>query len=715
MLGPEDKVIELKDFNGIWARGNSDEVPQDHLIDCLNMALSSKGKATTRPPINSAMSIDSYPVVRMFQSSILPQPASQLTVDQLAWIFMDNASNLYLGSSGSPLINISGMTDFAGLNMFNRTFIAPSNGRFGYVGSLLYIFYNYLGTNLIRPAAGLPPIGSAMGVTNSGTPGNNTPGEHAFAVLYVTDTGYQTAPGPQNVFATFTLSAVNNATQIVTGNDHGLVTGQSVYFAGFGGSLAAINGVWIVNVINDTTFTIALNSSALSGGFGSIHGLFSPSGINSNGNTFNLTGIPTGPSYVVQRQIIVTQAGGTEFFFIANGLINDNTTTTFNNLDFFDTDLVISADAQFDLMWQIPAGTGLCKYNGRLVITGAYGYGGTALISQESQPEAVSSVVGYVTASIENDGNNLVSCWILRDILYLGRQVGFYYTQDNGGDPSTWPVNIADATVGSYQNGLCSFTTTQSGSSDTGDIILLAAREGLYIFDGTVRRPELSFKIQDLWSQIPVANGVGGQNYVQVCQSVWTHQIFIAYPSTPSSVYPDALLVGDYDPIPGVLDPLGIRWSRFSFAFPPTCIKTGSNLYVATINATGHLYILDPTQVNDFGSVAINNYLQTYLATPMPGWVNFFKAFRLRINATGTVTVSLFGEDGVLTATVPATGNIINILASMTQPSGKEFLQLINFVNEKMSLKIGTNALNANFNLNRLEIFSVPRWQVRPG
>ena len=263
---------------------------------------------------------------------------------------------------------------------------------------------------------------------------------------------------------------------------------------------------------------------------------------------------------------------------------------------------------------------------------------------------------------------------------------------------------------------MCGFTTTQSGASDTGDILLISAREGIYIFDGTVRRPELTFKIQDIWSKIPVAVSTGGFNNVQVTQSVWTHQLFIAYPSTATSQYADALLVGDYDPIPGVLDPIGIRWSRYVFPITPTAIKTGDNLYIASVQSNpGYLFKISPTTVNDYASTAINNYLTTFLATAMPGWVNFFKAFRLRINATGTVTVSLYGEDNVLTENTPTVGYLLNTLASMTPPAGKEFLQLINFVNEKMSMKIGTNAVGANMNLNRIEIFCLPRWQVRPG
>jgi hypothetical protein len=722
MIGPEDKVIELKEFNGIWARGNPDEVPQDHLVDCLNMALVAKSKCITRNGLDEffAVGTPNGHIINFFQSSVLPQPASTVTVDVLNWLFLHENGNIYLNASSVALLAIAAGGDFTCINMFNRTFISPNFGRLGYFGGWLQIFYSYNGSFLVRNAAGAAPRESAasFAAANTGVVGNTPVGVHQYAIAYQTDTGFQTPPGPK-LKLTISGPSNSNPCDIPTTVPHGLITGDSVEIQGFTGAWSPANNFWVVgNVLSPYVFQIALDTTAFGAATGApiVYGIFTPAILTADGiHGVALTNIPTGPSFIVQRIILATQAGGTEFFFIPNGNIYDNSTTTFD-VDFYDTDLVISADYLFDLMEVIPGGTGLCKYNGRLVIVGGFFYDQTALISNVSDPESVSSVSGYVSVPIENDGNSLIACAILRDILYLFRQVGFWNTQDNGGDPSTWPVNVTDLTVGSYQKGLCGFTTTQTGASDTGDILLITAREGIYIFDGTVRRPELTFKIQDIWNTIPVAVSAGGQNNVQVSQSVWTHQIFIAYPSTSGSAYADALLVGDYDPIPGVLDPIGIRWSRFSFPVSPTAIKTGDNLYVGSITTNpGYLFKINPSLINDYGSNAIQNYLISYLAFATPGWVHNFKAFRLRINANGTVTVNLYGEDNVLTASAPAAGVILNTLAGMTSPAGKEFLQLINFVNEKMSIKIGTNAINANININRIEITCIPRWQVRPG
>jgi len=725
MALPEDKVIELTQFNGIWARGNPDEVPQDHMIDCQNFALVSKGKCITRNGLNSFQAVVSANghVTTFFESTILPAPIATDSVTAFNWLYLDDTGTLY-STTGGSLTALGAGADFTSLNMFNRTFVSPYFGRMGSKQGYLQIYYNYNNTFILRRAAGPAPRedSAIFAAANTGTTGNTPIGVHQYAVIYQTDTGFLTSPGPKlKQTGPFTVTPGNPtiiASATAIGEAPDLITGNSIEIRGATGAWLAINDFWNVTVLNPFQISIPLDSSGFGAFTGALifYGIFTPASLNADGvHTVQLTNIPTGPSYVVQRQIIATQAGGTEFFFIPNGTIYDNTTTTFD-VDFFDTDLVISADYLFDLMEVIPGGTGLCQYNGRLVIAGAFFYSQTALLSDVSNPESVNSVSDFVPIPIENDGNNLVGCGILRNILYLFREVGFWSTQDNGGDPSTWPVTVTDLTIGSYQKGLCGFTTNQTGASDTGDILLISAREGLYIFDGTVRRPELSFKIQDIWSQIPVAVGAGGFINVQVTQSVWTHQLFISYPSTPTSLYADALLVGDYDPVPGVLDPIGIRWSKWQFPWTPTAIKTGDNLYVASVqNNPGFIFKIDPTQLNDFGSHAINCYLETYLATVLPGWVNFFKAFRLRINGNGTCSITLSGEDGVLVQNTPATNYILNTLQNLTGAKGQEILQLINFVNEKMSMKIGTYGLNYYMNLNRVEIFALPRWQMRPG
>jgi hypothetical protein len=707
MIGKEEKVIELNEFAGIWARGNPDEVPQNHAVDCLNMKLDSKGKAITRYGTSLLAAGPAGKVlIQFFQSGILPSPVANDTVSALNWIFLDNAGNLYMNSDTTPIYSLGGMADFAALNLFNRTFISPNAGRFGFQGSVLQIFYNYNNTWICRDAAGFAPreATALFNATQTTNPGDVPVGIHQFAIIYETDTGYQTQPGPKIPADVLSITA-GNPTNIFTTFDQ-VNTGDYVYITGMTGSWSGLNGYWLATSLGDSAFQVAFDSTGLGAATGTIvvWGVFSPTSLNCDGiHTVLLNDIPTGPSYVKQRIIVATQAGGSEFFFIPNGVINDNSTTSLE-INFFDTDLVISADSYFNLLEQIPSGTGLCTYNGTLVIVGTFFNFNTALVSNVSSPESFDDTQGFCEIPTESDGNNLVTCAVLREILYLIREVGFWSAQDNGsGNPSTWPVSVVDGTVGSYQNSLCAFTSTISGASDTGDIILLGSKEGIYIFDGTVRRPELTFKIQDLYEQIPVAVGAGGLNRMCVRLSIWTHQLFIAVPDSGTG-YPTYLLVGDYDPLEGILDPMAIRWSRFVFPFNPTAILTTSNLLMISNNATPGVFQIDPTQTSDYGTVIIDNFYQTFFCTVLFGWVIFFKGVRVRGLSNNNIKLTLISLDNVTTALPPV----------FIAAAGQEYLRLINFVNEKMSVKIETDVLNATLNINRVEIMGIPRWQVRP-
>jgi len=185
--------------------------------------------------------------------------------------------------------------------------------------------------------------------------------------------------------------------------------------------------------------------------------------------------------------------------------------------------------------------------------------------------------------------------------------------------------------------------------------------------------------------------------------SIWTHQLFIAVPDSGTG-YPTYLLVGDYDPLEGILDPMAIRWSRFVFPFNPTAILTTSNLLMISNNATPGVFQIDPTQTSDYGTVIIDNFYQTFFCTVLFGWVIFFKGVRVRGLSNNNIKLTLISLDNVTTALPPV----------FIAAAGQEYLRLINFVNEKMSVKIETDVLNATLNINRVEIMGIPRWQVRP-
>src|ERR1700690_3602620 len=250
MLGPEDKVIELKEFNGIWARGNPDEVPQDHFIDCLNLALVSKGKAITRNGLSEffAVGVPNGEIVRFFQSSLQPLPVATDTVDLLQWLFLDKNNNLYVGNSSTPILTLNNMNDFAALNMFNKTFISPNGGRLGSYGQWLQIYYSFNGTFILRNAAGPAPraASAVFAAANDTNAGHIPAGPHQFAVVYVTDTGFVTQPRPKvKVSAAITITP-GNPTIITNAGPFDFVSGDSIEIQGMTGTWSALNNFWLI-------------------------------------------------------------------------------------------------------------------------------------------------------------------------------------------------------------------------------------------------------------------------------------------------------------------------------------------------------------------------------------------------------------------------------------------------------------------------------------
>src|SRR5258706_4864107 len=206
----------------------------------------------------------------------------------------------------TPILNIPAMTDFSMINMFNRAYISPHNGIRGLPGEFLYV---YVGSGTARKAGGSPPSGFTLLATNSGSSGHVEPCFRFVAVAFETDTGFITRLGP--------------------------VAGTVPSFASL-----------------TTTGVKKLTVNA----------------------------IPIGPAGTVARRIAVTKVivDGVstmnqllnEFFFIPNGRIADNTSTGPLDYDFYDADLVDSADYLLDNLDSPPAFVHVNDYNGSLVGVG---------------------------------------------------------------------------------------------------------------------------------------------------------------------------------------------------------------------------------------------------------------------------------------------------------------------------------------------------------
>jgi len=347
---------------------------------------------------------------------------------------------------------------------------------------------------------GAPPTTSDPGgltVNNTTIDGFCDTGFHIVGVVYETDTGYLTAPGPETFGAN---TYIDVKKQIAVGN------------------------------------------------------------------------IPTSPdSFVKKRHLISTKAipeyngdqKGYQFFFIPKGVLEDNTSTT-KNVSYYDSDLVSDASHLLDNYSAIPAGVNLNTYHGRMVLVGDPTYpekeDGTpdttkpdnrsvARLSAPGEPEAISKVDGLIIAPL--DGSPLTNCQEFRDILYLFKKTRTYAYVDNSDEPSTWGEEIIDQGVGAPVHGIAA--VLDSGGVNI-DYLLITDWSGLMLFNGTYARPELSFKIEDLWQTL-TRNFF---NHIQIVNDSISKKIYITCPP-PLTWF---MLFADYA---NGLDSKSIRWSQWIF------------------------------------------------------------------------------------------------------------------------------------------------------
>lgn len=187
----------VKSFSGVYDRGEPESVPLDHFIDSLNVRFLDKGVETRE---GSSLDLTTAFVIKRYAVYKRIGEAARL-------LLLDGSGNLFDSTNlVTPILTIAAMTDFACQVLFNRAYISPHDGTRGLAGQTVYV---YDGTTC-RVAAGLPPSGFTLGITDSALSGSVEVGERLFAVAYETSSGFITAPGP----TVFTLHTCPGAKKI---------------------------------------------------------------------------------------------------------------------------------------------------------------------------------------------------------------------------------------------------------------------------------------------------------------------------------------------------------------------------------------------------------------------------------------------------------------------------------------------------------------------
>lgn len=431
------------------------------------------------------------------------------------------------------------------------------------------------------------------------------------------------------------------------------------------------------------------------------------------GKAVNFSSIGLGGSSVVARVLLATKSIPTtlyngnqyayELFFIPNTIIANNTATTLNGVSFFDADLLTSADYLIDNLATIPAGLGVIVYNNRLLTWAESGNEFTIRGSSVAEPEVFSSVAGFITVDPSDAVSGIKNCFEHRKALIINTANRIYHTADNGSDLTTWEVNNVDKSVGLE----CFTVATVLDSRGTNtDRAFIGTKAGLISYEGYAKRPELSWNIEDVWGRINKLYF----NLTQVVDDPINHRMFISVALDAATTI-SHLLYADYSQaftVYGTLDEKAIKWSIWTFPSAPISIvgdlDSTTGLPVLHVALTGGIYTIKPGLRNDF-STAIDSFIKTSLRTVAPGWVNHCDGIILRVVGSGSLALSLTGEDN-------ANSQVLTPLILASAP-GYEPWQFANFMNEKVSLKCRVSSINEWYTINKTSLSLKALWAAR--
>jgi hypothetical protein len=261
-------------------------------------------------------------------------------------------------------------------------------------------------------------------------------------------------------------------------------------------------------------------------------------------------------SHVVKRHIVASKVipsynGNTLgyiYYFIPGATVNDNVTTTLNNITFFDVDLLEDASHLQENFAEIPAGAVLGMYHNRLILAATFDDISLAYVSTAGEPEAFDQIEGILIVPL--DGNPITNAQELRDLLYLFKRNRTVSYADNDDVPATWVPTTADQALGCPVHGVA--TVIDQGSASV-DFLLVATYAGLMIFNGKYVVPELTWKISKLWANFDKLLF----KYIQVLNDPTIKRIYLTMPDR-------RMLYADYE---NGMDPKGIRWSPWRYDF----------------------------------------------------------------------------------------------------------------------------------------------------
>ena len=608
MPGVRDHApVVIEQFNGLWARGDAESAPLDHFTQADNIQYFNSG-FETRDGIDTYQVANELGRIVRIYNYVMQTGQSLLVLREGGDIFHVIGTSTVHG----PILSIPEMEDFGFVAYNGRAYITPFssivnsqgfNNELGLEDEFVYV-YKGDGTSA-RKAAGFPPSNGSLKpfiAFNSAVDGAVTKGVHVIAVSFNSGVlgpdvfAVVEVPGDKQVQLTNipigplgTLSRTIVMTHAIDPKDYVADQTAHTYYTALtiadnetlsikiniaDASLVAVYGPGATAPPSDAA--LFLENTDIDGfvdfGFHLVGVVYetdtgyltAPGPQFFAGQTYvdikkkvKVTNIPTSPDlFVTKRHIVSTKwipdyngdQIGYQFFFVPEGTLEDNVTTEIE-LEYYDSDLLSDASHLIDNFSEIAAGVNLNTYHSRMVLVGQFDDISIARVSAAGEPEAINQVDGLIIAPL--DGNPLTNCQEFRDVLYLFKKTRTIAYSDNNDEPASWVEDIVDQGVGAPVHGIA--TVLDSGGVNI-DYLLISDWSGFMLFNGVYARPELSWKIQDLWFSL-VRNDF---RYIQVVNDSLNKKVWMTLPPPIRHI----MLFCDYD---NGLDAKNVRWAKWIF------------------------------------------------------------------------------------------------------------------------------------------------------
>lgn len=173
----------LNEFRGLYSYGPPESCPKNFFQVADNLRYFPSGFETRWGTSLSTPTVNG--VLRWYPFHLENQAPRIIYLDALGNLI----DSLY---PTTIILNITGMIDFSMVVFNDRAYLSPHNGSTGLSSEFVYI---YQGNSTIRLAGGNAPTGMSFVATQTGT-GKVEVGARFYAMVYETDSGFVTRPGP---------------------------------------------------------------------------------------------------------------------------------------------------------------------------------------------------------------------------------------------------------------------------------------------------------------------------------------------------------------------------------------------------------------------------------------------------------------------------------------------------------------------------------------